>query len=187
MLAGELALRQGNGTKLTGGCSALRMATNRVQCWALESRRFACKSRPYCPPNPVELLYLSLQLVPACYRRFELRVAQPRAQLHVEAHKDTSRYRLDRRKTGREAATSFDSAVADFESAAELAAAMRRWGAEDLLVHLSVDQRSITVRRASDTDDDAVNVQRAEVMSLELDYHPEYCSYSGAHPCPACM
>jgi len=126
-----------------------------VQCWAAESHRVASKSRPWSPSNPVELLCLALQLAPACYRHFELRAAQLHSKLQLEADKDGEMSRHQQR-----IGQARRGAVKDFHSAAKLAAAMRRWGAEDLLVRLSANLRSIIVGRATDADDDAINVQR---------------------------
>ena len=158
-----------NGTRLPEGCAALRLETNWVRLLTVEQLASAEPNPDRLPcTNPAQMLCRALRMAPASYRRFEIAVAWPDARLEVEAavfrHWDHRDDQKDRRGT-----------VASFSSAAELAAAMQQYAtAERLTVHLSADQQDIIVRRAVVPPADAVDVRRADVVTLELDYLARY-------------
>jgi len=141
--AGDMIAWEGRGTQLPPGFVALRMHTNSVRSWANEwyPDDFT-KDRFTLTTNPAQLLCRALRLAPSCYRRFELRAAQPAVSLFVEANVwlKHSRGGCVERHT---------SPVASFETVAQFAAALQQCtDAEGVSVSLSPNERSVIIDRA---------------------------------------
>ena len=138
---GRMVAWSSPGTRLPQGFVTLRLRTNTLKCCAVEEFRTDGRYTT----EPVQLLCRVLRLAAESYRTFEIRPAEPDVLLHVEADvslfvdEDTEIQRCHSTKSS--------------YTFGELAAAMKRCGAAEGLIVVSLPDQGITVRRADTTED----------------------------------
>ncbi len=130
---------EGEGTALPLGFDVLRLETNWLYC-GVDERLSRAGSEAESSQDPVQLLCRTLRLAPASYQRFELKEASPDRMLEVHSTINLSCADSSQSHSG----------TANFQSIAQLAAAMQRFASiEELDVCFASDVQTIVVHRVS--------------------------------------
>ena len=144
LAAGCMLAWEGEGTELPLGFAVLRLETNALTCRA-EERLQRAEDKTKSSGDPVQLLCRALRLAPRCYHRLELAPRFPDTPLVIRNDLlllCAGTNPLPRRDRDREAT---------FANIAELAAAMRHFGAAEAIdVCLTPDEQTIVVLRDGD-------------------------------------
>ena len=148
LVAGGDMRWEGHGTDLPLGFSAVRMETNRLECYVNEWLPYHdVRPGELDIKDPVRTLCRALRLAPACYRSFEIAPYNNASdELHVPLQIKGCGHltHLDGQWTTR-------WSTADFDSIVDLAAVMQRFAAAECLdVRVSLATQSIIVRRSGD-------------------------------------